>query len=108
MEGTGIVFLSMKTTTDGSLVVTRPTYALTACPSSTPTCLLGYPDHLGGGGGRRPGRWRVTEEREKSWWDGLEVAEEGVAASQSVNGLKGRPGQKGLVCVALFTAAVFV
>lgn len=48
MVGSEIVFLSMKTTTDGSLVVTHPTYALTACPSSTPTCLLGYPDHLWG------------------------------------------------------------
>lgn len=38
----------------------------------------------------------------------MEVTEEGVAVSQSVNGLKESAGQKGLMCVALFTAGVFV
>lgn len=43
-----------------------------------------------------------------SCWDGLEVTEEGVAVSESVNGLRESAGQKGLMCVALFTAGVFV
>ena len=48
---------------------------------------------------------------EKGWRDGVEVMEEGVnaaAVSQSVNGLEKKPTQKGLMCVALFKAGVFV